>query len=132
MNSTESREYLTQTFAKIGNMPPKYIPKENELEYLSGSGVKKFKRQILGRMNFDRIKTLDEITETILNIGIAKTKEEATTITPKILEAFKECSPITCGNPYGIFGSTQISICKNTTSSKQGQDNYLIIHRSND
>ena len=95
LQSDEARNFLYGLFSKIGKADGKYRTTEEESAHLSQFGARKLKRRLLGVCGRNALKTLDEFAEALLDVGIAKSPEEAKELVPKIVQA----SDHTSGDP---------------------------------
>ena len=73
-----AREYLIQLFGRAGK------------GYGPVRGAQIFKRKALGLCGHTTIKSLDEISEILVEIGIASSLDEGRTIVPEIIGATRE------------------------------------------
>lgn len=103
----DAGNYLKVLFAKAGRPDRKYRSDEEQLEYLSESGARRFKRKTLGRFRSKTIKTLEEVAQLLVDMNMVPTIEEARKTVPIIVEANKLCSIERGGLKYISFNEVK-------------------------
>ena len=89
MTSETAKEYLTKLFVRAGRLDGIYRTDEENLKFLSESGAQIFKRRSLGLCGHSSVKSLDEVSGILVEIGIASSVSEGRELVPKIAQASK-------------------------------------------
>ena len=80
--------WLRNVFAQGGRVYPEHMTHHEHTERLSSDGAKRFKRKALGVCGHERVVSLDDFAEILVNAEIASSIEEAKSLVPGIVEAY--------------------------------------------
>ena len=87
MSCHNAGSYLEQLFAKAGRPDNHPRTDEENLQFLSITGARRFKRRTLGLCGYSTVKSLDEVAGLLVETGIASSLSEGRELVPKIVEA---------------------------------------------
>ncbi len=123
---SEGQEFLSKLFLKAGKVHNRYGTPEEKKRYQLETGVRRFKREVLGLCGKSSIKSLDELAGTLVKIGIANSLSEAKELVPQMVTANSHCYVGYCvdRNPGGSDEYIHLEPVEGPDSSK-----YRITHR---
>lgn len=124
---SEGQEFLSNLFSRAGRIPTGYPTPEEKRRYQLDTGVRRFKREVLGLCGKSSIKSLDELANTLVKIGISDSLSEAKELVPQMVTANSHCYVGYCINRNPGGSDEYIHL-----EPVEGPDNslrYRVTHR---